>query len=158
MHLTLKKEATRPPGMNSLQQQARFDDFVQEFNTERPHEALAMKCPAEIYSASSRPYSGLPDLTYPLHDRDVLVTACGRDRSERARPIAELSRFRLARGFVARISSRAKSAPRIHFHLRRTYSGRPSSSMRFSDTTAMASSVVCRPSVRERSASPITRL
>jgi hypothetical protein len=32
MHLTLKKEATRPPGMNSLQQQARFDDFVQEFN------------------------------------------------------------------------------------------------------------------------------
>ena len=28
MHLTLKKEATRPPGMNSLQQQARFDDFV----------------------------------------------------------------------------------------------------------------------------------
>src|SRR5258708_17322599 len=56
----------------------RFDDFVQEFNTERPHEALAMKCPAEFYSASSRPYSGLPDLTYPLHDRDVLVTACGR--------------------------------------------------------------------------------
>ena len=78
MHLTLKKEATRPPGMNSLQQQARFDDFVQEFNTERPHEALAMRCPAEIYSASSRPYSGLPDLTYPLHDRDALVTACGR--------------------------------------------------------------------------------
>ena len=27
---------------------------------------------------SSRPYSGLPDLTYPLHDRDALVTACGR--------------------------------------------------------------------------------
>ena len=36
MHLTLKKEATRPPGMNSLQQQARFDDFVHEFNAERP--------------------------------------------------------------------------------------------------------------------------
>jgi transposase InsO family protein len=40
-HLTLKKEATRPPGMNSLQQQARFDAFVHEFNAERPHEALA---------------------------------------------------------------------------------------------------------------------
>ena len=78
MHLTLKKEATRPPGMNSLQQQARFDDFMHEFNSERPHEALAMKCPAEIYSASPRPYNGLPELTYPLHDRDVLVTACGR--------------------------------------------------------------------------------
>ena len=43
MHLTLKKEATRPPGFNSLQQQARFDAFLREFNTERPHEALDMK-------------------------------------------------------------------------------------------------------------------
>jgi transposase InsO family protein len=78
MHLTLKKETTRPPGMNSLQQQARFDAFIQEFNTERPHEALGMKTPGEVYSASAKPYRGLPDLTYPLHDRDVLVTACGR--------------------------------------------------------------------------------
>src|SRR5918995_616488 len=78
MHLTLKKEATRPPGMNSLQQQARFDAFVREFNTERPHEALAMKTPGETYSPSPRPYLGLPELTYPLHDRDVLVTACRR--------------------------------------------------------------------------------
>ncbi len=78
MHLTLKKEATRPPGMNSLQQQARFDAFVEEFNTERPHEALDMKRPADLYSASPRAYDGLPELTYPLHDRDVLVTACGR--------------------------------------------------------------------------------
>jgi len=78
MHLTLKKEATRPPGMNSLQQQARFDAFVQEFNAERPHEALTMKCPTEVYAASPRPYDGLPELTYPLHDREVVVTACGR--------------------------------------------------------------------------------
>jgi hypothetical protein len=78
MHLTLKKEATRPPGMNSLQQQARFDAFVQEFNTERPHEALAMKTPAAVYVASPRPYRGIPELTYPLHDRDVVITACGR--------------------------------------------------------------------------------
>ena len=78
MHLTLKKEATRPPGSNSLQQQAKFDAFVSEFNTERPHEALAMKMPVEAYSPSPRPYRGLPDLSYPLHDRDVLVTACGR--------------------------------------------------------------------------------
>ncbi len=52
MHLTLKKEATRPPGINILQQQARFDAFVREFNAERPHEALAMKCPAEFYTAA----------------------------------------------------------------------------------------------------------
>jgi len=78
MHLTLKKEATRPAGMNCLQQQARFDDFLTEFNSERPHDALDMKCPAEVYCASPRPYTGLPELSYPLHDRDVLVTTCGR--------------------------------------------------------------------------------
>jgi len=78
MHLTLKKEATRPPGFNSLQQQERFDAFVHEFNTERPHEALGMKCPAELYTASTHVYAGLPELSYPFHDRDVVVTACGR--------------------------------------------------------------------------------
>ncbi len=78
MHLTLKKEATRPPGSTCLQQQDRFDAFVQEFNTERPHEALGMKCPAQLYAASPRHYQGLPELTYPFHDRDILVTSCGR--------------------------------------------------------------------------------
>jgi len=78
MHLTLKKETTRPPGSNSLMQQERFDAFVHEFNVERPHEALDMKCPAELYLASPRRYDGLPELIYPFHDREVLVTACGR--------------------------------------------------------------------------------
>jgi hypothetical protein len=78
MHLTLKKEATRPAGANLLQQQAKFDTFLEEFNHERPHEALAMKCPAEIYSASSRPYRGVPEAHYPFHDRTVVVTSCGR--------------------------------------------------------------------------------
>ena len=78
MPLTLKKETTRPPGTNSLQQQERFDAFLREFNTERPHEALDMQCPAQLYAASPRRYDGLPELSYPFHDRDVLVTACGR--------------------------------------------------------------------------------
>jgi transposase InsO family protein len=56
MHLTLKKEATRPPGMNMLQQQARFDAFVSEFNTERPHEALDMQVPGDLYQPSIRQY------------------------------------------------------------------------------------------------------
>jgi transposase InsO family protein len=78
MHLTLKKEATRPPGRNTLQQQALFDDFVREFNGERPHEALDMKVPADLYVASLRPYRGLPEIGYPFHDREALVTNCGR--------------------------------------------------------------------------------
>jgi transposase InsO family protein len=78
MHRTLKQETTRPPGINALQQQARFDAFISEFNEERPHEALDMRVPAELYAPSSRAYTGLPDVEYPFHDKDILVTACGR--------------------------------------------------------------------------------
>lgn len=78
MHLTLKKEATKPASPNFLQQQARFDKFIEVFNHQRPHQALAMQCPAEVYRPSPRPYTGLPDLNYPLHDKTVVVTHCGR--------------------------------------------------------------------------------
>lgn len=78
MHLTLKQQATRPAGANLLQQQARFDSFVEEFNRERPHEALAMKCPAEVYRPSPRPYQGIPEPDYPFHDKTLMVTSCGR--------------------------------------------------------------------------------
>ena len=78
MHLTLKKEATKPAAANFLQQQARFDDFIDVFNHQRPHEALAMKCPSEVYQPSTRPYQGLPDIDYPLHDKTIVVTRCGR--------------------------------------------------------------------------------
>jgi putative transposase len=78
MHLTLKKEATKPAASNFLQQQARFDKFIEVFNNERPHEALDMKCPAEVYQPSTRVYQGLPDIDYPLHDKTIVVTRCGR--------------------------------------------------------------------------------
>jgi putative transposase len=78
MHLTLKQETTKPAGQNFLQQQAKFDDFITEYNTERPHQALNMQYPAEHYTASSRHYNGLPDLDYPFHDKTITVTTCGR--------------------------------------------------------------------------------
>jgi putative transposase len=40
MHLTLNKEATKPAANNFLQQQGRFDQFIDYFNEERPHQAL----------------------------------------------------------------------------------------------------------------------
>jgi transposase InsO family protein len=49
LHLTLKKEATKPPARNFLQQQAKFDQFIECYNQERPHQALNMKYPAELY-------------------------------------------------------------------------------------------------------------
>jgi hypothetical protein len=88
MHLTLKKETTKPAGANFLQQQARFDSFVDEFNIERPHEALGMKMPAEVYKPSLRAYQGLPDVAYPFHDRDILVTSCGRICMHRKKSIS----------------------------------------------------------------------
>ena len=78
MHLTLKKETTKPAAQNFLQQQARFDEFIDCYNDERPHQALDMKYPVELYQLSSRPYHGLDELHYPFHDRTITVTQCGR--------------------------------------------------------------------------------
>jgi putative transposase len=60
-----------------LQQQARFDAFIARYNQERPHHALGVKVPADLYAHSSRVYHGLADLTYPLHDKTIAVTNCG---------------------------------------------------------------------------------
>jgi putative transposase len=78
MHLTLKQEATKPASSNFLQQQGRFDRFVDTYNNERPHQALGMKYPAECYTQSPRRYAGLPELDYPFHDKTIIVTSCGR--------------------------------------------------------------------------------
>ena len=78
MHLTLKMETTKPAGDNFLQQQAKFDDFIDDYNNERPHQALNMATPADRYVTSPRPYEGLPPVDYPFHDRSVMVTNCGR--------------------------------------------------------------------------------
>ena len=77
--LTLKNEATKPAASNFLQQQDRFDQFIDYYNNElRPHQALDMKYPAELYAISARPYKGLGELDYPFHDWTATVTCCGR--------------------------------------------------------------------------------
>lgn len=78
MHLTLKKEATKPAGDNFLQQQERFDSFQTEYNTQRPHQALGMKFPSEVYTTSRRPYRKPKTPIYPFHDLTLTVSHCGR--------------------------------------------------------------------------------
>jgi transposase InsO family protein len=56
MHRTLKAEACRPPSATLAEQQVRFDAFRQEFNHERPHEALGQRQPAQLFAASPRPF------------------------------------------------------------------------------------------------------
>lgn len=77
MHRTLKASATKPIAQNTLQQQERFDSFIEEFNNERPHEALDMKYPVERYVQSTRPYRAPAPLTYPFHDFTVKVQDSG---------------------------------------------------------------------------------
>ena len=37
-----------------------------------------MKYPAEVYTPAPRPYRGIGRVEYPMHDRTVTVTSCGR--------------------------------------------------------------------------------
>ena len=68
MHRTLKKETTLPPEKNLEAQQERFDAFREEYNTERPHEALGMKTPASVYTPSTRTMpKKLDHFDYPSH-------------------------------------------------------------------------------------------
>jgi transposase InsO family protein len=54
MHRTMKAECCAPPSANLPAQQQRFDRWRKEFNEERPHEALGMRVPAQVYQASAR--------------------------------------------------------------------------------------------------------
>ncbi len=56
MHRTLKEAAVAPPRDNPGQQQRAFNRFVNEFNHERPHEALGQRTPASVYQRSPREY------------------------------------------------------------------------------------------------------
>jgi hypothetical protein len=74
MHKPLKAEATRPAQKDLQAQQARFDAFIDEFNFERPHEAIGQRTPASLYVPSSRALPAqLPEPRYPEHFQVRLV-------------------------------------------------------------------------------------
>jgi transposase InsO family protein len=67
MHLTLKRETATPPAPTLIAQQRRFDRFRQQFNVERPHQALGDITPASLYAPSLRPFPDLlPPFSYPF--------------------------------------------------------------------------------------------
>jgi len=68
MHLDIRKELQRHIGGGIPEHQAAFDIWRKTFNEVRPHEALSMKTPAEIYRKSERPYEDCSrDLEYPAN-------------------------------------------------------------------------------------------
>jgi putative transposase len=85
MHKTLKAETTRPPAGSLSAQQRKFNRFRDEFNFERPHEAIDLQTPATLFTASPRPFpKKLPALEYPAHFETRYVSYNGgiRWRSE----------------------------------------------------------------------------
>ncbi len=80
MHKTLKAETAKPPKSSLRTQQKAFDSFRDEYNNQRPHEALKQNTPASVYQYSHRPYPlRLPEIEYPkeyqlrkvLHQGDI---------------------------------------------------------------------------------------
>ena len=69
MHRTLKEEVPPRVCRNLLAQQEQLDRFREDFNQRRPHEALKMKCPADLYKPSLKRYpERLPEPIYLQHD------------------------------------------------------------------------------------------
>jgi len=66
MHRTLKKHTASPPRQSLRDQQHAFDRFRHEYNDERPHEALDLQTPADLYYPSPRRLPLRPPrITYP---------------------------------------------------------------------------------------------
>jgi transposase InsO family protein len=58
LHLDIERELR---DQQWQERQAALEQWRQIFNHERPHEALGMRCPAEVYRASERKYEGTPE-------------------------------------------------------------------------------------------------
>jgi putative transposase len=71
MHLTLKLETTKPAARTFLEQQARFDDFIDCHNGERPHQALNVQVPGAALPIFATSISGTagPRLSLPRQSR-----------------------------------------------------------------------------------------
>lgn len=75
-HLTLKQEIATPPKETLPLQIKAIHDFYNEYNYERPHEALGMKTPGDCYHASKRQWDGI--LRSPEYDtREIQVRKVG---------------------------------------------------------------------------------
>jgi transposase InsO family protein len=78
MHRTLKAETTRPAAGSLAAQQRRFNVFREEFNHERPHEALDDETPSACYTPAPRPMPDrVPPLEYPDRFETRYVSANG---------------------------------------------------------------------------------
>ena len=77
MHRVLKEATASPPRSDTRAQQKAFDEFIYEYDFERPHEALGQKTPANMYRKSKRHYpTRIPKITYQY---DVVLRKVNRN-------------------------------------------------------------------------------
>jgi transposase InsO family protein len=77
MHGDMKLDLEMEPAADRKAQQRRCQTWAEEFNHERPHEALGMKVPAELYRKSRRRYQGERQVCYPAHCMTRTVDVSG---------------------------------------------------------------------------------
>lgn len=65
-HLTLKQDTASPPKASLALQIQAMHEFQEEYNFERPHEALNMTTPGSNYQVSTKPWNGI--LRSPEYD------------------------------------------------------------------------------------------
>jgi len=80
MHLDMRYDVEDLSAENVKRQQAALDAWRVEFNEVRPHEAIGMKVPADLYASSSKRYSGPRKALYPATMCTRKVTDSGRVR------------------------------------------------------------------------------
>ena len=78
MHRTMKAECCKPPSANGTAQQQRFNRWRKEFNQDRPHEALGMRVPSDVYRPSARRLDErIKPRLYDLGTKTCRVSAVG---------------------------------------------------------------------------------
>lgn len=65
-HRELKADTPRPPSTNPPAQQRRLQRWLHTYNEERPHEALGLLPPVQVYYPSRRRYHGPRSPRYPM--------------------------------------------------------------------------------------------
>lgn len=69
MHLTLKQDLLDTPAQSLLMQQEVFDNFIEYFNTKRPHAGIKNNTPSSLYKKSGKKFSKkLLDIDYSQCD------------------------------------------------------------------------------------------
>lgn len=85
MHRDLAREVECRAACDKTTQQAALDVWRRTFNEERPHEALGMRVPQEVYQTSSRKFDPSPiELAYPRGYLVRKVNSSGSVRIHRA--------------------------------------------------------------------------